>query len=1667
MLTELFVNVAAEVISYTIEKLGVADQIKTWLRKDLARLGFQNALARTYAAFARHYPEYTNSLFDEPFLRKEATPELAKLLIRNQHPDPALLAHAWARSIGAKPNFAIRAARPISQFLEWLEAELKVEAVFQPLFDSRALDSLPNIETDLSRLNNELAAAMKAASNYEQPLLKVQGDLQDANVILGDGSQINVSNIYNTYYTGIYDRLSDYYVSPDSVFQRVRVDEFVGRDWLTAKVDAFLSDPNRKSGAFLLVGDAGVGKTSFMARLVKERRYLHLFAEQVTGDANVQRALQSLGSQLVTRYQIAPYKDRDTLTQLTAFPDFLERLLRLAANTLTHGEKIVIVCDALDEAGTFPDGNVFGLPNVLPDGVYFILSQRPVHTKLPNFEPVRFDLEAQGVDNLQDMQTYLSAVAKRPEVAGQIRAREYSEAFFIQTLQEKSLGVWMYLHYIIKEIESGSRAPLDLEDLPTGLTGYYADYWDDWRYGRRGRGKGEDAWNSLYSPLLTTLAAAQEAITVNQLIEWADVKVISRDVAHLLSQAWRSFITEKENGKSKVFAPYHLSFRDFITGRVDLSKLDPKRESLVQDLAEQTVEAHVRIVKAFEEKCNGEWEKLVEQEYPRLHLSAHLAGAGQYPTLINLLTEGDRNVKWAEARYQKEETYVNYISDLAYVWRYAEQENDYALMIRCMLIENSIHSLAANIPPDLLAQLAKNGLWSYPRCLSTIRENSNSTTQAEALKLIAPDFPSELLAEALATARKIKDDSARAKALLALAPRLTDELKVQALVEGLTAAREIKGELARARAFSDLAPYLSDELKAQVLAEGLTSARENREEGTRASALSALAPHLTDDLKTQALAIAREINAEGLRAYAFSSLAPHLTDKLKVQALTAARKIKDEYARASTLSALVPHLRDELKAQAQEEGLKSARKIKDEDDRAHALSAIAPHLTHELKVQVLAEGLAAAREIMEEDDRAHALSALAPHLTNELKAQALAIASEIKSEDDRVSVLSALVPHLSDELKAQALAEGLAATREIKAGYAYAHALSAFAPHLTDELKAQVLTAARGINSENDRAHALSALVPYLTDDLKALALTAIREIKTEYTRAYALSALAPHLTDDLKAQVLAESLTAVREINADARADALSALVPHLTDDLKALALAAVCEIKEEEDRAYALSALAPHLTDDLKTQALTIACEIKAEYVRPRALSALVPYLTDELKTQALAAAREISAEDARASALSALAPHLSDELKAQALAATCEIKGEYDRGRALSLLVPHLTDDLKAQALAAACEIKGEYDRGRALSSLVPHLSDELKAQALAAACEIKGENVRTRALSSLVPHLADEMKAQALAEGLAAALEIMDEDGRAHALLALVPHLTDDLIARALMAAREIKEENTRARALSDLAPHLTEDLKAQALAEGLAAARKIMEEEDRADALSVLSLHLTDDLKTQALTAALEIKAEYTRAYALSALAPHLTDDLIARALTAAREIKDEYARSRALSALAPHLTDELKTQALTEGLAAVREIKEDNYRVHALSALAPHLTDDLKAQALTAAREIRAEYARTRALLALVSHLTGEIQITVLIELLYLQGGLGYSLAEAFKTWEDIKFNGLKENIATFIHFKSQMNREKGMQVVRFLTPALVYFRGSSITRELFRAIMDTTRWWP
>ena len=257
MLDKLIETVAKAVLTEAITHLAPVSRLSEWLGGDAAELAYQKSLARAYTAFARQYPELTASLFNKSFLADEVAPELAKLLTRHEKPDPAHLASLWAESIVAqvgdwRPRVDRRrkaAVRPATDFLGWLEAELKAEEAFQPLFDSRALESLPAIESNLDKLTSQLEKALAVASNYEQTVVKRSGgiDFHGDATVHGSVAGRDV-NIYNSYFSGRFASLSDYYIPPDAVYQRVKVEDFVGREWLTAKVDAFLNDEQRKSG---------------------------------------------------------------------------------------------------------------------------------------------------------------------------------------------------------------------------------------------------------------------------------------------------------------------------------------------------------------------------------------------------------------------------------------------------------------------------------------------------------------------------------------------------------------------------------------------------------------------------------------------------------------------------------------------------------------------------------------------------------------------------------------------------------------------------------------------------------------------------------------------------------------------------------------------------------------------------------------------------------------------------------------------------------------------------------------------------------------------------------------------------------------------------------------------------------------------------------------------------------------------------------------------------------------------------------------------------------------------------------------------------------------------------------------------------------------------------
>ena len=99
----------------------------------------------------------------------------------------------------------------------------------------------------------------------------VAGDI-DHSLIAGRDiiGNLLVTGDHNQVFAGGYERLADAYIKPHEVFDRVHLEHFTGREWLLAAVDAFLQDHD--CGYFILEADAGLGKTTFMAWLVKQRK---------------------------------------------------------------------------------------------------------------------------------------------------------------------------------------------------------------------------------------------------------------------------------------------------------------------------------------------------------------------------------------------------------------------------------------------------------------------------------------------------------------------------------------------------------------------------------------------------------------------------------------------------------------------------------------------------------------------------------------------------------------------------------------------------------------------------------------------------------------------------------------------------------------------------------------------------------------------------------------------------------------------------------------------------------------------------------------------------------------------------------------------------------------------------------------------------------------------------------------------------------------------------------------------------------------------------------------------------------------------------------------------------------------------------------------------------
>jgi hypothetical protein len=335
-----------------------------------------------------------------------------------------------------------------------------------------------------------------------------------------------------------------------------RVKDFTGRLFVFEAISRFLRD--NRQGYFVLEAEPGVGKSAIMAKLVltMERHCVTHFNSRSDGIIDAKTFLKNACTQLIQGFKL-----KDKYPQLpddaTANGNFLGRLLGEISAKVAP-KKLIFVVDALDEVDVTSQttgSNVLYLPEVLPENVYFIVSKRREFLPMPVNHLV-FDLMKYNAESLADVKAYL---AKRTEKSASIQSwinhRNLNREEFVEAVADKSEKKFIYLRYVLDEIESGTYRDVSLNDLPAGLQQYYKKHWGQMM------GRDDDPLLEMKVKIIYVLSKAREAVSrgwIAKSVGEADFKV------QQVLRKWDSFLRQQQVDGEIRYSIYHNSFRDFL-----------------------------------------------------------------------------------------------------------------------------------------------------------------------------------------------------------------------------------------------------------------------------------------------------------------------------------------------------------------------------------------------------------------------------------------------------------------------------------------------------------------------------------------------------------------------------------------------------------------------------------------------------------------------------------------------------------------------------------------------------------------------------------------------------------------------------------------------------------------------------------------------------------------------------------------------------------------------------------------------------------------------------------------------------------------------------------------------------------------------------------------------
>ncbi|MEG4005553.1 ATP-binding protein [Microcoleus sp. Pol11C1] len=403
---------------------------------------------------------------------------------------------------------------------------------------------------DLGLQNGEILHKLEAVATGQQ-ICQVMGKLEAIEIgIRSDLAQ--VQNLLERFVDTSAPRLPLPYECETIIADRTQ--DFTGRQFVFAAIAEFLQ--NNRKGYFVLEADPGVGKSSIMAKLVLllKRRCVAHFNSQSQGIVRAEQFLENACTQLIRGYQLNYPQLPENATR---DGNFLSRLLGEVSAKL-GGKKLIVVVDALDEVDSSLQGrgsNVLYLPDALPDNVYFIVSKRRESLPLPNHQD--FDLMQYSTKSLADVNLYIDKrTSHSASIQSWINRQNLQREQFVAAVAEKSQYNFMYLRYVLNDIDSGKYSDVNLQDLPRELEGYYDKHWMQ----MMGR-KEDDPLLEMRVKIIYVLSKAREAVSRG----WIAKSVGETDfkVQQVLKK-WESFLRQQQVDGEIRYSIYHNSFRDFL-----------------------------------------------------------------------------------------------------------------------------------------------------------------------------------------------------------------------------------------------------------------------------------------------------------------------------------------------------------------------------------------------------------------------------------------------------------------------------------------------------------------------------------------------------------------------------------------------------------------------------------------------------------------------------------------------------------------------------------------------------------------------------------------------------------------------------------------------------------------------------------------------------------------------------------------------------------------------------------------------------------------------------------------------------------------------------------------------------------------------------------------------